>query len=243
MLDNANMAGGERTVPGDVYEQVANILTTSRPKIQKWISDAEQNEDDTESLDTLLQLNDQMNTVLGRYDAFKRGDYAAAANPVPTQYAGQAAAAGATSLIDFDDPTPTSATTSSVNDLDGLFGLGMSTTSSSPPPINSATRPYQQPTNVQLGGAIMLPGTPVAGASASAIQQQQQPVLPGYFAQPQASQPYSNGSMNGNGFGLGTMQPAHPQPQHSMPVAASPPAQTQVQAQGKDPFADLAGLF
>ncbi|KAJ7049429.1 VHS domain-containing protein [Mycena amicta] len=214
MLDNANMAGGERTVPGDVYEQVANILTAARPKIQTWISEAEQNEDDTESLDTLLQLNDQINTVLGRYDAFKRGDYAAAANPVPSQFTAPAAA---TSLIDFDDPTTTTTSSGSINDLEGLFGLGASTTSSSPPPINPATRPH---------GAIMLPGTPIPGGSTS-------PPPPQYFAyQPQ--HPYSNGTMNGNGV---QQHQVRPQPQQQATPAPAPPTQ------GKDPFAELAGLF
>ncbi|KAF7303751.1 VHS domain-containing protein [Mycena indigotica] len=211
MLDNANMAGGERTVPGDVYEQVANILTTSRPKIQKWISDAEQNEDDSESLDTLLQLNDHMNTVLSRYDAFKRGDYAAAANPVPSQYSSQAA--NATSLIDFDDIAPPATSSNPANELDGLFGLGtLSTPTSSPPPINPATRP----TNAQLGGSIMLPSTPTPGVAA------QQPTMFGHF-----QQSHSNGVMNG----------------HSMPTPHQQSQPTTSQVQGKDPFADLAGLF
>ncbi|KAF7324774.1 VHS domain-containing protein [Mycena kentingensis (nom. inval.)] len=237
MLDNANMEGGERTVPGDVYEQVANILTAARPKIQKWISDAEQGEDDSESLDTLLQLNDQMNTVLGRYDAFKRGDYAAAANPVPSQFAAQAAAAAAPSLIDFDEPSP-AATSNATDDLDGLFGLGASSTStSSPPPINPSTRPM--PTNAQIGGAIMLPGTPIP--SGANVSPPQQAPVPGYFGQQSQPPMYANGSsmsMNGNGFG--GMQP---QQQARVQQAASPSPAAAPTTQGKDPFADLAGLF
>ncbi|KAJ7740919.1 VHS-domain-containing protein [Mycena maculata] len=257
MLDNANMAGGERSVTGDVYEQVATILTASRPKIQKWISDAEAGEDDTESLDTLLQLNDQINTILGRYEAFRRGDYEAAANPVPSQYAAP------TSLIDFDDPTPaSSAPSSTANDLDALFGgLGGGVAVGSPPPTNPATRPPvplssppqpQPETNAQLGGSIMLPSTPVQPGR---MRQ------PGYFdavSQSTARPPYFNGAvaqplvhqqgtLNGavlqqqqqppyfNGTGLAQPQPQVQQPQRQ-PQQAAPP-------QGKDPFADLAGLF
>jgi ADP-ribosylation factor-binding protein GGA len=65
MLDNADTERGEKFVKGDVYDvsvmqplvitwylhltqQVASILTSARPKIQKWISDAET--EDSESL-------------------------------------------------------------------------------------------------------------------------------------------------------------------------------------------------
>ena len=36
-----------------------------------------------------LQINDQINTVLNRYEAFKKGDYAAAANPIPAELSRQ----------------------------------------------------------------------------------------------------------------------------------------------------------
>ena len=38
-------------------------------------------------LAVFLQINDQINNTLDRYDAYKKGDYAAAANPIPSQYA------------------------------------------------------------------------------------------------------------------------------------------------------------
>ncbi|KAJ7768376.1 VHS-domain-containing protein [Mycena metata] len=256
MLDNANMAGGERSVTGDVYEQVATILTASRPKIQKWISDAEAGEDDSESLDTFLQINDQINTVLGRYDAFRRGDYAAAANPLPAQFDAPAAS---TSLIDFDDPAPpTAAPTTAANELDALFGAfgggpQAQATTASPPPVNPATRPpfhaqaqsppiphpQVQQTQAQLGGSIMLPGTPTPPGGVG-VGGTRQPAPPGYFAtqplqQAPQPQPYFNGAVaqpqpyfNGNG---------HPAPQQQAAPAPAPAAA------GKDPFADLAGLF
>ncbi|KAJ6504284.1 VHS domain-containing protein [Mycena vitilis] len=236
MLDNANMAGGERSVTGDVYEQVATILTASRPKIQKWISDAEAGEDDTESLDTLLQINDQINTVLGRYDAFRRGDYAAAANPVPSEYA-----APPSSLIDFDDPTPApGASSSGVNDLEDLFaGLGGV---APPPPVNPATRPITTrasplpQTNAQLGGAIML--TPSPGPA----QLPHQPgPPPGYFNGAGATRPQQPPYFNGSSLAQPPVLSQQPlqqphQPSQQQQQAPAPP-------QGKDPFADLAGLF
>lgn len=66
MLDNVDREKGEKFVTGDAYDvcisnfcgthrlihfimqQVSSILTTARPKLQKWISDAES--DDPESL-------------------------------------------------------------------------------------------------------------------------------------------------------------------------------------------------
>lgn len=91
----------------DLNQQVSSILTSARPKIQKWISDAESNDPEmlgmlfnlcqyfSEAndfyfcmLDIFLQMNDQMNSVLNRYEAFKKGDYAAAANPIPGELVG-----------------------------------------------------------------------------------------------------------------------------------------------------------
>ena len=80
---------------------MASILTAARPKIQGWISNAET--DDPESLNTFLEINDQINSVLNRYEAYKKGDYTAAANPIPPEVT---AAAQNDSLIDFDDAPP-----------------------------------------------------------------------------------------------------------------------------------------
>ncbi|KAG6892460.1 hypothetical protein C0993_003796, partial [Termitomyces sp. T159_Od127] len=104
MLDNVDTQRGEQFAKGDVYDvrafsqprlcliiqqQVSSILASARPKLQKWISDAQT--DDPESLDTFLQMNDQINTVLSRYEAYKKGDYATASNPIPAEYAASAA--------------------------------------------------------------------------------------------------------------------------------------------------------
>jgi ADP-ribosylation factor-binding protein GGA len=44
---------------------------------RRWIPD--------DTLAVFLQINDQINSVISRYDAFKQGDYVAAANPVPPE--------------------------------------------------------------------------------------------------------------------------------------------------------------
>ncbi|KAK7050397.1 rRNA-processing arch domain-containing protein [Favolaschia claudopus] len=239
MLDNANMAGGERTVTGDVYEQVATILTASRPKIQKWISDAEASEDDSEALASYLQMNDQLNTVLSRYDAFKRGDFEAARNPVPSEYAAQAQAAS--SLIDFDDPPPA---TGATNELESLFGgLGSAppvVPASSPPPVNRATHPM--PSQAQLGGSIVLPATPTPGPAHTPIPHQSGSL--GYFNPASTMRPqqpmYPGGTSIVPSHPNGAQQPGYT---NGAGVVQQPPAQTVGAPQGKDPFADLAGLF
>lgn len=76
--------------------------------------------------DTFLQINDQINTVVTRYEAFKQGDYSTARNPIPREYAGSSSGGGGLSLIDLDDqdPEPSAQGISiglSENDLSSLF--------------------------------------------------------------------------------------------------------------------------
>jgi len=257
LLDNFDTTRDEQFAQGDAYDQVAAILIGARPRIQKWISDAET--DDSESLDTFLQINDQINTVLGRYESFKRGDYTAATNPVPTELA--QSSSQAMSLIDFDDSLNAANAASSpgggINDLANLFSapapqvqhpsftlagnLGPTNTSRptsstithsptpvsynrnggplfsavSSPPIQTATPP----------ASIMLPPTP------QQQQLQNTTSMPNYF----------NGLNPAKGpiqySAMGAMAPQRQAPQ---PSQSSNPSS---QSQGKDPFADLAGLF
>ncbi|KAH7097948.1 hypothetical protein BKA62DRAFT_623276 [Auriculariales sp. MPI-PUGE-AT-0066] len=97
MLDNVDTARGEKFASGDAYHQVSVILTQARPKIQKWISNAET--EDPESLETYLQMNDQINAVLTRYEAYKKGDYSIQA--VPPELAQGASGGGPTGCVSF----------------------------------------------------------------------------------------------------------------------------------------------
>lgn len=272
MLDNVDTTRGEKFVSGDVYDQVASILTAARPKIQKWISDAESH--DSESLDTFLQMNDQMNTVLNRYEAYKKGDYTVAANPIPAELAG-GSASNDLSLIDLDDSQTSSnpVPPPGADDLTGLFSapsvvpsqplfnpmignMSMGMNMGSTPPITTHS-PMPMPFN-QNGGAmlpssmsppqstatppasIMLPSTPLTNSP-----------VPNYFRN-DSNVPKGPVGMMGNGMGMGasrlgsmgmqTMQPQ--QNQHPMqPQQQQQPPSSTTQVQGKDPFADLAGLF
>ncbi|KAF9811129.1 hypothetical protein IEO21_06647 [Rhodonia placenta] len=300
ILDNVDTTRGERFAQGDVYDQVASILQAARPKIQGWISNAET--DDPESLNTFLQINDQINTVLHRYDCYKRGDFAAASNPVPPELGG---GKQDLSLIDFDDSDSAAANGSSaasaapMDDLASLFGssstassqqpqrppmgmgmgmggMGASTGSNmgmgmgsymgtgmgssmtapmpsngfnngmgGPPLLNQLTRPgtTSPPQSAPLG-TIRL-GTPSQSLSQPQSGSSTPMVMPNYFGTSASSAPTT-----GMGSQIG-MQPVQPQFtlqqqqqsrmfQQQQPQAQQPAAN---QAQGKDPFADLVGLF
>ena len=72
MLNNAT--DGERIgIEGDAYQQVALFCKQARPKIQKWIGDVP--EDEPDSMDKLLLINDLINGVVERYEACRKGDW------------------------------------------------------------------------------------------------------------------------------------------------------------------------
>lgn len=129
-----------------------------------------------ESSDTFLQINDQINTVLNRYDSFKKGDYVAAANPIPQELA-STSTRNELSLIDFDEGAPsntaTQVTSSGIDDLETLFGP--STAAANPattPPNNMSSSMFvNNPYGVQNNGftSTSAPGTPqpILGATPS----------------------------------------------------------------------------
>lgn len=221
-------------------------------------------------LDTFLQINDQINTVLGRYGAFKRGDYATSSNPIPAELAAAGTSQGL-SLIDFDDgsQTTTSEPQGGVNDLAGLFSsgpplnpmpaVGSSTNPYAPSPMSTngngyglgapglgvapgLTRPSMSPPQLSATppASIMLPTTPA----------QRSTPTPNYFG--------NNGNVakgpagargvgtlgTGTGMNIGFMAPQSSQLPRQQQVSQPASANSgQNQQQGKDPFADLAGLF
>lgn len=284
LLDNVDRERGERFATGDAYDQVSSILTAARPKIQKWISDAESG--DPEMLNIFLQMNDQINSVLNRYEAFKKGDFTAAANPIPAELVSSSRTQDS-SLIDFDDPPDTSASSSKspVDDLADIFGPSTAASSTTAPSMSAqfsqfsnTNIPVRHPTpssangseNPLAGlfntspppsgshgvtGSISLPWTPKPQSppvTGSTLIQQQPSQPQGTFWGMQANSGISslnyNSSNNAYGSGVGsqgrTLAPQRPNPQQpptSNPV--TPSTSSTGQTQGKDPFADLAGLF
>jgi len=252
LLDNAraapvspgNAAGGEKFAKGDVYDQVSQILIAARPKIQKWISDAQSGtesgdrEGDPESLDTFLQINDQINSVLNRYEAYKKGDWSVSAVPLELG-GGQASQNQKSDLIDLDLDSPTPAPSGGggpTDDLMGLFSSGPGATQTSTPLI---TQQQHQPIDLQKLYASPSPPPPQHMAS--------------LFDSTGQGQGMGISSGSGNQFvgGGGIMLPHSPIPGMGMNGGGgvggmSSPGQTQQQQPkvgGKDPFADLAGLF
>ncbi|KAI0646354.1 hypothetical protein C8Q79DRAFT_1000702 [Trametes meyenii] len=199
ILDNVDTTRGERFAQGDVYDQVASILKDARPKIQKWISNAE--EDDPESLNLFLQINDQINTVLNRYEAYKKGDYSTAANPIPPELSNGAGPSGsgaqAVSLIDFDDtpsqPAQSSGPTGGLDDLASLFASGPAQN-----PPATAPAPGMVPAGGGWGmglGVSPAYGAPTGGFGLNAVGSA--PATPGY----QSPQPAQGTGLSGYGAG------------------------------------------
>lgn len=129
-----------------------------------------------------MQLNDQINSVLNRYDAFKKGDFSFASNPIPAELG--ASGSGPVSLIDLEESTPSTQSNGGggIDELVGLFGSGASIQPTSqppyaaPPPINPSTKPTAapvhaaSPTRQPTPGSIMLPGTPEPPRNAGQLQ-------------------------------------------------------------------------
>ncbi len=215
------------------FQQVASILKSARPKIQKWINDAET--DDSVSLDTFLQINDHINTVVSRYEAFKKGDFSFAANPIPSELSNNSVNQHS-SLIDFDDAQTTAssgnASGGGINDLAGLFAspsppsisqqqaFGASGFQTHSPIPSSGYNPNNGFGGLRLGG----------GNGTSSLQQQprQSATPPGAITLPITPGP---------GQASVSVQPSQPQ------QLRQPQQQPQPQQQSKDPFADLAGLY
>jgi len=267
MLDNIETARGEKFAKGDVYDQVATILLNSRPKIQKWISDAES--DDPESLDTYLQTNDQINSVLARYEAFRRGETPPASIPeelLPGKNE-------SLSLIDFDEAPPqlgsSSRAGSSSKPVDDLASLFESSTSLTSVPTTS---PAAAAPSTSLGISSLAPNvinqqtyaispqfsSSLSGTSAPTSRPNSQfgqiklPTTPPLQNQPQGSA----GRMGLSSVGppLGTARTPSSsnlsttstlqQPLTTNSQATSLLSISQVStSQGKDPFADLGKLF
>jgi hypothetical protein len=248
-------------------QQVASILKSARPKIQKWINDAES--DDSESLDTFLQINDQINTVIERYEAFKKGDYTAAANPIPSELSSNIQG---TSLIDFDDGSAAGGTegtnaSGGINDLAGLFAtpapaamsnqqaFGKTPTIPTHSPLPTSS--YSMSTNNGNGfGGLRLGGGSGSGTS-SPFQAGQSSTPPASIMLPTspvpdqstfgASPPIPNMSRGMGATMMGASRSSsQPQQQYQQPQQQQQyqqPQRSQPQTQSKDPFADLAGLF
>lgn len=205
-----------------------------------------------------------------RYDAFKKGDYVAAANPIPAELASKSANAGL-SLIDLDDgPEPNNTAPQQAGiDLAGLFAAPSTSINSTPvmatnTGINlgggsshfSTYAPSPMASNGGAYGGGLIPGgnpafatspphstaTPPASIMLPTTPSQRHAPAPNYFGGNNAPKgPIGTGGA-GLGMGIGSMVPQQQQRQQQN-SQQQPSSSSGNQVQGKDPFADLAGLF
>ncbi|KAB5591381.1 hypothetical protein CTheo_5172 [Ceratobasidium theobromae] len=256
LLDNFDVSRGEKFAKGDAYDQVASVCRQARPKIQKWIGEAE--EGDPESLDTFLHVNDMINNVLDRYERYQKGDYSVVAEPTQTT----SGAAPKNNLIDFFDDDSSSAPKAGpsgpVNELDGLFGPASASavpaTSASPPPQSDAranimaafNHPQAQAQQLGQFGAPQFHSPIPTQFGPAPTQPQFGTATPPQFG---GHSPFGAATPNSQSQFGGIMLPTTPRPSSAAASAsnsAPPPAplpQQQIQPAAKDPFADLAGLF
>ncbi|KAG8836193.1 hypothetical protein FRC17_009536 [Serendipita sp. 399] len=266
MLDNVDKDRGEQFAPGDVYDQVSASISAALPKIQGWISDAEAY--DPDSLSAFLQINDQINNVMARYEAFKKGDYAAAANPVPPELSAPPAKESLIDLMGDEIGTETAptATGSATDDLQDLFApssnIGTNTTAQANRPSNADIMSmFNAPNMAHPRPAPAVGYSSFQGGMGTGIMPGQQPHyqlpqaqgLSGYPAPMGGGQIMLPGTPQSQLKGLSNSRTGTPLGSRTTPAASSStgtststntssqqPATTTNQ---KDPFADLAGLF
>ena len=212
---------------------------------------------DTLTLDTYLQTNDQMNNVIARYEAYKRGETPPASIPselLPSE---------SLSLIDFDDALPQAGSSGGAgsgstpaDDLASLFDSSVSFTSptTSPPvvPSRGIGMPPLVSNNTNQQVSAMSPQFTSGAPTPPSRPQFGQIKLPS--TPPLQNQSQGSGRVGSPGVSsalgavrtppssnLAATSTRHPPlaPQ----VTSAPPTQRVSTPQGKDPFADLVGLF
>ncbi|CAG8563879.1 4740_t:CDS:10, partial [Funneliformis caledonium] len=118
MLDNVK--SGEKIGANDIFEELSQACKAVQPKIQKFVSE----DDDTESIDRLLTLNDLINSVLKRYENVKNGIFEQLEDKLPPQTPQTPPTTMASSseswLIDLEEPDQPRGQIQITDDLLGL---------------------------------------------------------------------------------------------------------------------------
>ncbi|GAA5908913.1 hypothetical protein JCM5296_002502 [Sporobolomyces johnsonii] len=227
MLNNAKPK--ERFVEGDAYDQIAQKCRHVQPKIQKWIGESAENNPD--AMDRLLLINDLINNVIKRYEAFKAGDRSATAeiNPALSGAATSKAKAQAqqVSLIDFDDdaafasPSPTSGTPivsappTTSNPMDDLAALGSLSLGSSNPSAASSSSTAASLFDLNSAFASSSPAAPAPSNGASAPRPQQ---TSGSF--------FTNPAYSSSSFSSAHGAPSSSASSPSIPWSSAPPSRS-----------------
>ncbi|RIA99173.1 VHS domain-containing protein [Glomus cerebriforme] len=124
MLDGVKV--GEKIGVNDIFEELSQACKAVQPKIQKFISE----EEDTESIDRLLTLNDLINSVLKRYENAKNGIFEQPeekSQPPPPPSSTTSASASDSWLIDLGNPDPPQGQIQITDDLLGSNGSSSET--------------------------------------------------------------------------------------------------------------------
>ncbi|KAK4513126.1 uncharacterized protein ATC70_012920 [Mucor velutinosus] len=166
---------GEKVDRNETIMDLKGACASAQPKIQKMITE----EEDNDKIENLLTLNDMINNVMAKFADVKKGlydtQYEISGKP-PTQDTNTTEEPKqAISLIDLDDTPAMSSSTgsaspsinnkSALNELSDLFG---SSSISSPPPPSSSQQQQQPLSAFDLLGAS-------SSSPAPQQQQQQQP--------------------------------------------------------------------
>jgi ADP-ribosylation factor-binding protein GGA len=206
-------------------------------------------------------MNDQINNVITRFEAFKKGDYSVSANPIPAELAQVEP-----SLINLDDNSQSSPYVTPADDLASLFASLPQTQSYAPhssanamfaprpslplsnngSPSTSSPVPGTTSPQPQFGSIMLAPTPPRVTSPGSLGGTSMTPNSSSYGMLPPGL------GMGSSATGMGVAQSGSLGTRMSTPGSRSSigammgqrqPTSTQPTQQGKDPFADLAGLF
>ncbi|KAF9289978.1 hypothetical protein BGZ68_008179 [Mortierella alpina] len=186
---------GEIIGRGDIFEELLATCKAAQPKIQKFISEG----DDDDNIEKLLQINDIINSAIEQFNQVKKGNLVKAAIPSLGQDSQESGSAPAQQnesslidLVDFGDtsnsapssvPTPpANAPSTTGNLMDDLMNLNFN---DGPPPAWAAAG------SISLGQSISPSGSSMHSASSSSA------APPGYSAFMSLGNP-SSGSGSGS---------------------------------------------
>ncbi|KAI8330872.1 hypothetical protein BC941DRAFT_439806 [Chlamydoabsidia padenii] len=130
MLENVSQ--GERLERNDTVMELKNACLNAQPKIQKMITE----EEDNDKIENLLTLNDMINNVVAKFADIQKGIYDSQydINGKPPKQTSSEEPRQAISLIDLDDDaqqTPLASSGSALTELSDLFGQTSISTSPS----------------------------------------------------------------------------------------------------------------
>jgi ADP-ribosylation factor-binding protein GGA len=198
-------------------------------------------------------MNDQINSVLARYEAFKRGETPPASIPAELLPGKNEPL----SLIDFDDSLPQAGSSSgagssitTADDLEGLFSsISLPSAPAMSPPAAASSSLGVSPLLSDIVGQPTSTVSPQFGSTLSgSVAPSSHP--PSQFGQiklpstpPLQNQLQGSGRAGSSPLGAARVSPSSNPTTTSAQVSNPPPASQASGPQGKDPFADLVGLI